>query len=86
MARKTLGILLVLLAALMPMSAVLGQGENPFPPAPIQNDEGGPVVITGNVTYTNTFFTEGVAEPLVILEDQTGFVTRNRGYLMPLAS
>ena len=86
MARISLGILLVLLAALMPVSTVLGQGENPFPPAPIQNDEGGPVVITGNVTYTNTFFTEGVAEPLIILEDQTGFVTRNRGYLMPLAS
>jgi C-terminal processing protease CtpA/Prc len=86
MARKILGILLVLLAALMPMSTVLGQGENPFPPAPIQDDEGGPVVITGNVTYTNTFFTAGVAEPLIILEDPTGFVTRNRGYLMPLAS
>ncbi len=54
-----------------------------FEPAKIQNDEGGPVTITGSVAYTNSFFTAGVAEPLVILEDQAGFVDRNRGYLMP---
>src|SRR5690606_31769237 len=32
------------------------------------------------------FFTDGVAQPLVILEDQAGFIDRDRGYLMPLAS
>jgi C-terminal processing protease CtpA/Prc len=54
-----------------------------LPPADIENDEGGPVHITGEVAYTNPFFTDGVAEPLVILEDQAGFVDRNRGFLMP---
>jgi len=46
----------------------------------------GVVTVTGSVAYTNTYFTTGVAEPLVILEDQTGFVTRNRDYVFPVAS
>ncbi len=32
-----------------------------FPPAPIINDEGGAVVITGQMAYTNPFLTAGVA-------------------------
>lgn len=60
----------------------LGARSGP-PAAVIVNDEGGPVVITGSCTYTNPFFTSGVAQPLVILEDQAGFVDRNRGFLMP---
>ncbi len=59
--------------------------EDP-PPAPIVNDEGGPVSITGQVTYTNPRFTLGVAEPLIILEDQAGFVDRNERYIMPVES
>ncbi len=56
------------------------------PPAEIVNDEGGAVAITGEVTYTNTFFTSGVAQPIIILEDQAGFVDRNTGFLMPPSS
>jgi len=40
----------------------------------------GPQVVTGRVTYTNAFFTAGVSEPLIILEDQGGFVTRDRNF------
>lgn len=40
----------------------------------------GPQVVTGSVNYTNTFFTAGVSEPLIILEDQGGFVTRDRNF------
>lgn len=54
-----------------------------FEAAEIQNDEGGPVTITGEVAYTFPFFTSGVAQPLVILEDQAGFIDRDKGYLMP---
>jgi len=52
--------------------------------APAQR--GGPKIVTGSVTYTNIFFTEGVAEPEVILEDQGGFVTRNRKFVIPVKS
>ncbi len=47
---------------------------------------GGPKIVTGTVTYTNAFFTMGVAEPIVILEDQGGFVTRDRKFLIPVES
>ncbi len=46
----------------------------------------GPKIVTGKVTYTNTFFTSGVAEPEVILEDEGGFVTRNRKFVIPIQS
>jgi len=54
------------------------------PIAPTQNR--GPKIVTGTVAYTNAFFTMGVAEPIVILEDQSGFVTRNRKFLIPVES
>jgi C-terminal processing protease CtpA/Prc len=57
-----------------------------FPPAQITNDEGGPVSITGEVVYTNPFFTSGVTQPMVILEDQAGFVDRDEGFLFPRES
>ncbi len=60
--------------------------ELPGPPATITNDEGGPVGITGEVAYTNPFFNEGIAAPVVILEDQAGFVDRDEDYLMPVES
>jgi C-terminal processing protease CtpA/Prc len=43
----------------------------------------GVVAITGTLTYTSTLFTTGVAQPIIILEDQAGFVDRNLGFLMP---
>jgi C-terminal processing protease CtpA/Prc len=46
----------------------------------------GPQLVTGSLTYTNPLFTLGVAEPEVILEDQGGFVTRNRDFLIPVQS
>jgi C-terminal processing protease CtpA/Prc len=60
--------------------------EGNLPRAEIVNDEGGPVQITGVLTYTNPFFTWGVAQPVVILEDQAGFVDRDEGFIMPVKS
>jgi len=45
-------------------------------------DEGGTRSITGSLSYTNPFFTAGTSQPLVILEDQAGFVDRNETFLM----
>jgi C-terminal processing protease CtpA/Prc len=52
------------------------------PPAPIIHDEGGPVLLTGKVTYTNPFFTTGVAAPLIVLEDQAGFINRDPSFII----
>lgn len=60
--------------------------QSDLPPAKIVNDEGGPVSITGEVDYTNPQFTSGVAEPVIILEDQAGFVERNEFFIMPVES
>ncbi len=75
--RKALIVMVVLLS----FATVMAQNDD-IPLATIINDEGGPVSISGDVSYTNSFFTMGVDEPLVILEDQGGFVTRNRRFIM----
>lgn len=54
--------------------------------ASIIKDEGGPVVITGELHYTHAFFTSGVDDPLIILEDQAGFVDRNEHFIISLDS
>lgn len=79
---KKRAVLLVVILSLLSVMSVFAQ-DNEFPEAEIVHDEGGPVAITGEVAYTNPRFTNGVAEPLVILEDQTGFVDRNEYYLFP---
>ena len=76
-----------LLLAVLSGTAVLSQeSSEPPPAAQIVNDEGGAVRITGEVAYTAPYFTLGVAQPMVILEDQAGFVDRDEHFLMPVAS
>ncbi len=78
----------LLLAVLLP-SLAIGEKEIDDAPAPVAqiiNDEGGPVIIKGELAYSNAFFTSGVDEPLIILEDQAGFVDRNERYIFPLES
>ncbi|MCB0139504.1 MAG: hypothetical protein KDE50_06295, partial [Caldilineaceae bacterium] len=87
-ARVSLLVLFVLsctpAAALWAQSA--GSANADLPAAVIINDEGGPVQISGEVSYSNVFFTEGVAAPMVILEDQAGFVDRDESYVFPVES
>ena len=61
-------------------------GMLPPEAARIINDEGGPVIITGELDYTNAFFTSGVDDPLIILEDQAGFIDRDEYFIIPLES
>ncbi len=82
---KQIVFLLVLCILTASGFAVFAQTDE-MPPAPIINDEGGTVSITGEMVYTNTLFTAGVAQPLIILEDQAGFVRRDNSFLMPIAS
>ena len=82
MGRTSLRYSIVLVAATVPLTVPPDEGDDP-PAAVIEHDEGGPVTIAGSVEYTDPFFALGVAEPLVILEDQAGFVDRDRGFVMP---
>ena len=87
-ARRMLAVLAAaLFLSLMLAAAVFAQeNSDPPPAAPIVNDDGGAVRITGRVAYTYPYFTSGVAQPMVILEDQAGFVVRDEHFLMPVAS
>ena len=78
-------VVLWLSANALPVPA-LANDQPDWPDAEIINDEGGPAVIVGQVTYTNPFFTSGVAQPIIILEDQAGFVDRNEYFNFPLES
>jgi len=92
MRARLVGGIYVLLAAMLILGSflatnALAQESSETPPAAeIVNEEGGPVRITGSVNYTAPYFTIGVAQPLVILEDQAGFVDRNEHFLMPVES
>ncbi len=79
-------------AAVLALTLILGSSalnaqSSGFSPAKIVDDEGGPVSLTGTLSYTNAgFFTNGVAQPVILMEDQAGFVDRNLHFLMPLKS
>lgn len=45
-----------------------------------------PVFISGEVPYTSRFFLDSIAEPFVMLEDQAGFVARDREFIFKLPS
>jgi len=78
---RYLVMLLLALAASLTLIPAFAQDE--IPPAEIQNDEGGPAVVTGVMDYTNPETFSTVAQPLIVLEDQAGFVDRNRGFVLP---
>ena len=76
----------LILGSALAMGVVAQESSEPPPAAQVINDEGGAVRITGKVAYTSPYFAIGVAQPMVILEDQAGFVDRNEYFLMPVAS
>ncbi|MEO0561676.1 MAG: S41 family peptidase [Chloroflexota bacterium] len=75
---RALVLLALLLLATLPFAA-----QDDLPQADIVNDEGGPVLVQGLMAYTSPFFTLGVAQPLVLLEDQAGFVARDLDFVFP---
>lgn len=86
---------LFLLSLALPLQAIgekedddapLAAGATSATVALIVDDEGGPVTVTGQLHYTNALFTKGVTEPLIILEDQAGFIDRDEYYILPLES
>ena len=53
--------------------------DNPIEPGEINFDE--PAFITGDIPYTSPFFLNSISEPYVLLEDQAGFILRDRKHL-----
>lgn len=44
-----------------------------------------PVLITGTIPFTSPFFINTISEPFVMLEDEAGFIARDREFEFPLA-
>ena len=54
-----------------------------LPPIPVQPGESNPnepVFIFGEIPYTSPFFVNSLSEPFILLEDQAGFVARDREF------
>jgi C-terminal processing protease CtpA/Prc len=73
------------LTALACTSVLPNVSLSPTNSSPAQTT-GGTKIVRGELSYTYPFFTQGVAEPLIILEDQGGFITRDRQFLIPVES
>jgi C-terminal processing protease CtpA/Prc len=60
----------------------------PLPQVPISPGEANPdepLVISGSIPYSSPFFLNTISEPFVLLEDQAGFVNRDKEFEFPLA-
>jgi C-terminal processing protease CtpA/Prc len=78
-------MLLTLLAALLLVTGAVVAQED-FPPADIVNDEGGPVFVSGLLQLTNPNIKLLSVQPIIILEDQAGFVDRDIEFNFPQES
>lgn len=60
----------------------------PLPQAPVQPGAANPdepVAVIGSIPFTSPFFINTISEPFVLLEDEAGFVQRDREFVFPLA-
>ena len=58
-----------------------------LPPQPIipgASNPDEPVFISGDIPYTSPFFLDTIEQPFVLLEDQSGFIQRDREFVFPL--
>lgn len=58
----------------------------PIPVPPGESHPNEPVFITGDIPYTSPFFINTISEPFVLLEDQAGFVHRDKDFEFRLSS
>jgi C-terminal processing protease CtpA/Prc len=87
MKRKLFQLLARLMIVGMLASACAPKAQTATPEVtPEVAQESGTKIVTGQVAYTNAFFTDGVAQPVIIIEDQSGFVMRDRKFVIPVES
>jgi C-terminal processing protease CtpA/Prc len=68
----------------LPSPSATSLPTSPVQPGEMNPDE--PVQIIGDIPFTSPFFINSIAEPFVMLEDETGFILRDREFEFPLAS
>lgn len=55
-----------------------------IPVAPGEANPQEPVFITGDIPFTSPLFLNTITQPFVLLEDLSGFIHRDRGFVFPL--
>lgn len=80
------GIIGIIIGACSPGATTLTEGANSSAgdTSSIQTDSNEPVLVAGTIPFTSPFFLAGNSEPFILLEDEAGFVDRNREYVFPL--
>jgi len=53
---------------------------------PDTSAENEPILVTGTIPFTSPFFLETASEPFVLLEDQAGFMARDKEFIFSLPS
>lgn len=81
--RLFLPFLMAVMLALVPPAAAQ---DSTLVAAEVVNDEGGTIRVTGQLNITNSNVLFYTVQPLIILEDQGGFVERNIDFEFPLES
>ena len=69
-------------------SPTLAPTFTPLPPIPVKpgvENPDEPIFISGKIPYTSPFFLDTIAEPFVLLEDQAGFIRRDKEFTFDLA-
>lgn len=77
--KKALLVLFLISSILSaPLWRAAAQGGSSFPPAPIKNDEGGPVEITGQFAYSYAGFPDTGSQPIIFLGDDSLLFQRDK--------
>lgn len=81
MVKQTARLIPLLLVIVFAFTLAPALAQSP-PAAPLTNDEGGPVRLTGGGRYTNVFEIDQIVEPVVVLLDQGGlYAYRNPAFV-----
>ncbi len=86
MPKRSLYVVMVLFAILILSVNALAAAQEMLPAAQMEADEGGVAVVTGTMTITNPNIRDLTVQPIILLEDQGGFVTRNVEFTFPVES
>lgn len=74
----------IFIGACSPQTTTQNGNEDASSAPSIQTVSNEPVLVTGTIPFTSPFFLAGNSEPFVLLEDEAGFVSRNREFVFPL--
>jgi len=84
-AGATMTLLVILACAQLPTLPAASTSAVSTPaPRPVERTADEPYVISGSIPFTSPFFLDGIAEPFVLLEDEFGFVSRDKEFVFPL--